>query len=346
LSKTQLQTNNARLSALITELQGKAAGGGEEKITVESLAIGTEIYLMEDALTPYILIAKNHHGAGLATLIRKCATAEYSPYHYDVPSSTSGNKYDGSTLEKAYDSFYEALPEETKSKIRLIDIDARASAGSSTVGKISARMFPLSEMEYVGTGSAEGSYIPYFARDEQRIAYDETGAPVIIWTRSVTGGMNNFCRIISMAGSTGNQTVPTAGYLRPACCIDSTVTVTKDGNGNYVLGGGGSGGGGGGSVETCTVKLIMRVGFNQYGFSVYKNGVIDAQTVTAPYSPSTTIVVENVVCGSLFSVYPSGAAIEASITGGATLLSHYVNMLFKATMTANETTEVTIYSNA
>lgn len=28
MSKTQLQTNNAKLSALITELQGKAAGGG------------------------------------------------------------------------------------------------------------------------------------------------------------------------------------------------------------------------------------------------------------------------------------------------------------------------------
>ncbi len=28
MSKTQLQTNNARLSQLITELQGKAAGGG------------------------------------------------------------------------------------------------------------------------------------------------------------------------------------------------------------------------------------------------------------------------------------------------------------------------------
>lgn len=27
MSKTQLQTNNSRLSALITELQGKAAGG-------------------------------------------------------------------------------------------------------------------------------------------------------------------------------------------------------------------------------------------------------------------------------------------------------------------------------
>lgn len=105
------------------------------------------------------------------------------------------------------------------------------------------------------------------------------------------------------------------------------------------------GGGSGGGVETCTVKLIIRSGWNQYGFTVYKNGVIDVETVTAPYSAGTTIVAENVVCGSMFSVYPSGASIEASITGGATLVGHYQQMLFKATMTANETTEVTIYSD-
>lgn len=101
----------------------------------------------------------------------------------------------------------------------------------------------------------------------------------------------------------------------------------------------------GGSVETCTVKLIIRSGWNQYGFTVYKNGVIDVETVTAPFSAGTTIVAENVVCGSMFSVYPSGASIEASITGGAILVGHYQHMLFKATMTANETTEITIYSN-
>jgi hypothetical protein len=349
LSKTQLQTNNARLSALITELQGKAAGGGEEKITIESLAIGTEIYLMEAALTPYILIAKDHHGAGLVTLIRKYATAEYSPYHYDVPSSTSGNKYDGSTLEKAYDSFYEALPEETKSKIRLIDIDARASAGSSTVGKISARMFPLSEMEYVGTGSAEGSYIPYFARDEQRIAYDETGTPVIVWTRSVTGGMNNFCRIISAAGSTGNQTVPTAGYLRPACCIDSTVTVTKDGNGNYVLGGG-SGGSGGGSVETCKVIIggggMLLAGIGGYAYMTIDGSgqiVSETSTLTAIVTPHEITCLAN----SIFWVKDNagggpGFPDMLQFTG-CELVKHFAkdaSLLVKLTCGAGETASI------
>lgn len=36
MSKTQLQTNNAKLSALITELQGKAAGGGDMQIATGS----------------------------------------------------------------------------------------------------------------------------------------------------------------------------------------------------------------------------------------------------------------------------------------------------------------------
>ena len=36
MSKTQLQTNNAKLEALLTELQGKAAGGGGSELQVVS----------------------------------------------------------------------------------------------------------------------------------------------------------------------------------------------------------------------------------------------------------------------------------------------------------------------
>lgn len=40
MSKSQLQTNNSKLSALITELQGKAAGGGSGEATLQ-MAEGT-----------------------------------------------------------------------------------------------------------------------------------------------------------------------------------------------------------------------------------------------------------------------------------------------------------------
>lgn len=39
MSKTQLQTNNAKLSALITELQGKAVGGGSGGGTLETCTL-------------------------------------------------------------------------------------------------------------------------------------------------------------------------------------------------------------------------------------------------------------------------------------------------------------------
>lgn len=39
MSKTQLQTNNSKLSALITELQGKAAGGGSGGGSVETCTV-------------------------------------------------------------------------------------------------------------------------------------------------------------------------------------------------------------------------------------------------------------------------------------------------------------------
>lgn len=149
--------------------------------------------------------------------------------------------------------------------------------------------------------------------------------------------------------STSNQTIAAGTYCSGAQTIkgDSNLVAGNIKSGVSIFGVAGSfeGGGSGGGVETCTVKLIIRSGWSQYGFTVYKNGVIDVETVTAPYSAGTTIVAENVVCGSMFSVYPSGASIEASITGGATLVGHYQQLLFKATMTANETTEVTIYSN-
>lgn len=39
MSKSQLQTNNSKLSALITELQGKAAGGGSGGGSVETCTV-------------------------------------------------------------------------------------------------------------------------------------------------------------------------------------------------------------------------------------------------------------------------------------------------------------------
>ena len=60
MSKTQLQTNNAKLEALITELQGKAAGGGGAAETCTVTVKGTSSY----ARPYYISYTTNEEEAG------------------------------------------------------------------------------------------------------------------------------------------------------------------------------------------------------------------------------------------------------------------------------------------
>ena len=53
MSKTQLQTNNARLSALITELQGKAAGGGGGSVETCTIALNYPVNILNVTATVY-----------------------------------------------------------------------------------------------------------------------------------------------------------------------------------------------------------------------------------------------------------------------------------------------------
>lgn len=248
MSKAQLQANNTKLSSLIERIQKKV-----EEVSASSLDIGTEIYVMESSLTPYIVIAKDHHAAGTVTIIRKYATSIYTAFLNSVPSSSADNKYSGSSLKSAHDSYYDSLPQSTKNKIYYVDLPVRSSANLSAITTIGAHMFPLSEFEYTGSGHPEGISIPYFNADSKRIAYFENGNATTTWTRSVTGGMNNYCRYINSSGGIGNLTVISTAYLRPACCIASSEIVQKDSDGNYVLGEVNSGG----SVETCTVTVTQ-----------------------------------------------------------------------------------------
>lgn len=59
-NKTQLQTNNAKLEALITELQGKAAGGGGSEPYVGEFASITDNGMYEPGANEYVFDYSNN----------------------------------------------------------------------------------------------------------------------------------------------------------------------------------------------------------------------------------------------------------------------------------------------
>lgn len=207
-----------------------------EGTPLSELAPGTLVYVMENMLTPYLVLAHGHHGSGITTLIRYRASNTTSDFHSSTPSGIWDHKYSNSRLNTAYATYYSSLPSETQGKLESVDIPVRTSAQSSTITTVTAHMFALSEMEYLGSGSAEGSHIAYFADNASRIAYAEDGSTKkAIWTRSVTGGMEGFSRFINESGGIGNNGVTTGMALRPACCVKSDLIATTDSEGRYIL---------------------------------------------------------------------------------------------------------------
>ena len=82
MSKTQLQTNNAKLEALITELQGKAAGGGGGLETCE-VTIVQEWGGNDDPtlLTVYVYGYNNANGNISPFYAEMTSEDDYEPQH-------------------------------------------------------------------------------------------------------------------------------------------------------------------------------------------------------------------------------------------------------------------------
>lgn len=90
-----------------------------------------------------------------------------------------------------------------------------------------------------------------------------------------------------------------------------------------------SGGSGGGSVETCTVNVRMTKDVaHNYAATCVDNGAIVAKTDTGVHprfgggSGVEEITVENVVCGSAFSLYSFVALSFNEITNATQLFTH------------------------
>lgn len=202
---------------------------------LRELEPGTVVHLLEDGgYEPYIVIAQDHHGEGLTTLLRQY-TDGTSQFRSSAPSNEYNNKYPSSALYSAMGNLYEALPETTKALITTVDIPVRSNAySSSDEVTVASTFFPLSVIELTGEGSSkEGKYISYFSSDALRATTDGTTERVW-WTRSVTGGIATTARAVSTDGSQTNVNVTQSRYLRPACCIASDVFVS-DTDGEYYI---------------------------------------------------------------------------------------------------------------
>lgn len=207
-------------------------------LTLGGLQIGTVVMVEETSGNqPWIVIARDHHGEGLTTLVRQYSDI-YSRYHYSAPSSAYSNKYSASTLKQEMSNFYnDYLTTETQAKIQSVEIPIRQSANSSTdQDYATSNLFPLSEIEITNGGnSLEGTYISYFDSAEKRICYTSSGTAVMYWTRSVLGGMSNYARVINTSGTITNNGVSNNAYIRPACCVLSSAEITQDSDGVYYL---------------------------------------------------------------------------------------------------------------
>lgn len=207
-----------------------------EETPLSDLAAGTLVYLLEADYVPYMVLAHDHHGSGLTTLIRYRACSTESRYFASIPTYATSVKYNTSALNTAYVNYYDALPAETQGKIEAVDIPIVESAQVSTIVTVNAHMFALSAMEYTGLQQSEGTQIPYFANDASRIAYKEDGTTATyVWTRTPSGGMNDYARAIEDTGAIGSSGLKTAYPLRPACCVKSETKLSKDNQGRYIL---------------------------------------------------------------------------------------------------------------
>ena len=229
-------TLNGRALKML-EIGGYPVWEAASAITLSSFSVGAEISIEETAgvFAPYIVIAHDHHGDSLTTLIRKYAMDKSTRFHYSAPSGDAGNKYDGSELELFLTRTFNDMPSATQEKIAQVAVPTRSSAiGSYTIIDVDARLFPLSEMEFSGSGYAEGTHIPYFDNAQKRIAYSDTGTARASWTRTISGGMPNFARQISTTGGISSQYATGGVYVRPACCVQSSMPVMESG-GVYIL---------------------------------------------------------------------------------------------------------------
>lgn len=99
--------------------------------------------------------------------------------------------------------------------------------------------------------------------------------------------------------------------------------------------------GGGASVETCTVT------FTGMYINMASATVVNANTgaIECITPEGYDVTIENVLCGSCVTAYPSGAGINFNITGDMVMLDSYMVYAFSAPTEAGASATVRFYSD-
>lgn len=208
---------------------------GDGGVMLADLPVGTGIFLEEGGvLTEYDIVSGNYLTAeGVATgrvlLLRRGVYGT---------KAIGGTSYKNSEMDLWLNSdFFALLAAGVQQQIEEVAVRCCASSSGAIIA-IDRKVFLLSYTEVGGTGSsfpAMGCALPYFASNEDRIAYNSEGEAATWWLRSQRLTATSFA-IISSSGTLNGYGLNTVlRGVRPAFTLPQKARAVPDAQGRYLL---------------------------------------------------------------------------------------------------------------
>lgn len=204
-------------------------------LTLGDLRVGSVVY--DPSPTPFspewIVIANDHHGTGISTLMVRGVTgfisfdgtSQGASYYPSTPWSSTYMRY---YLHNGFKTTY--LSDELQSIMQTVTIETQTKITQDSVSLLSKE-----ELFNSVQGSSSGTYIAFFDSDTKRIAYSDVPEAVTYWTRDMYSGTAPDWRIVCVS-ETGKVTTNwdyTVRYNRPMIFINKSQRVVINSKGLY-----------------------------------------------------------------------------------------------------------------
>lgn len=192
------------------------------------------IYLKEkDSYIPYIVLKHNYENSGRTLVVRNYIIDENTEGFVSGSENTDWTQFTsfagGSADVRLNEEFYNSLDANLKSQITEVNIPYTKNGSS---GKIARKVFMLSATE-VGFSSVsykEGTVLPYFSSNKNRIALCDDGSSRDYFTRtpsSFDGGVGD-AYVVDNNGTMKDYAMSTAEGYRPAFTLPSNFVLTEE----------------------------------------------------------------------------------------------------------------------